>query len=70
MKIVAILFGFASLSAFFAFALAYQQRQTESDCALERAKAPDSKRAWQLCFCFFFLALVSAAVGFVYSLGL
>lgn len=68
MTIVAILFGFASLSAFFAFALAYQQRQTESDCKLERAAVPSSVLTSVLCFFFCILALASAAAGVAYSL--
>jgi hypothetical protein len=61
--IVAILFGFASLAAFFAFVLAYQQRQTESDCCLEDKAGPSSHGTWWLCYLFFGLALLSALAG-------
>src|SRR5256885_3400048 len=67
MAVVAILLGFASLCAFFAFALAHQQRQTASDCALEGMGTPSSKQTWWLCYFFCFLALIFAVAGGLFA---
>lgn len=58
------LLAFASLMAFFAFALAHQQRETEADCALEGAAAADkmSGKGWLL-IAFFALLTFFAGTG-------
>ena len=54
------LLAFASLMAFFAFALAHQQRETEADCALEdRADKLSVKSGWILIGFFALLTFVA-----------
>ena len=55
------LLAFASLTAFFAFALAHQQRETEADCTLEQVGADKlSVKGWWLIGFFALLTFLAA----------